>query len=81
MQSCKAKTQRGGKSPSQKKIIVTVLFTLPQKKAIMDTIPDSSEPHRDHLVLLALLRQIPDAVDEELVGADIRLPRLNHPTA
>lgn len=39
------------------------------------------EPHRDHFILLALLRQIPDAVDKELVGADICFPRFNHPTA
>lgn len=38
-------------------------------------------PHRDRLVLLALLRQIPDAVDEEFVGADVRLPGFNHATA
>lgn len=39
------------------------------------------KPHRDRLILLALLRQIPDAVDEELVGADVRLPCFDHPTA
>ena len=50
------------------------------KKPIMFQ-TDTQEPHRDHFILLALLRQIPDAVDEELVGADIGLPCFNHPTA
>ena len=38
-------------------------------------------PYRDHLVLLALLGQVPDPVDEELVGVDVGLARLYHPAA
>lgn len=37
--------------------------------------------HRYRLLLLALLRQILDAVDEELVGADVGPAGFYHPTA
>lgn len=37
--------------------------------------------HRNHLLLLALLGQVLDAVDEELVGADVGPSGLDHPAA
>lgn len=37
--------------------------------------------HRYHLLFLALLGQVLDAVDKELVGADVGPAGLNHPTA
>lgn len=40
-----------------------------------------SSTHRNHLLFLALLGQIFDAVNKELVGADVRPASLNHPTA
>lgn len=42
---------------------------------------EASCAHRYRLLLLALLRQILDAVDEELVGADIDPAGFYHPTA
>lgn len=42
---------------------------------------DSSCAHRYRLLFLALLRQILDAVDEELVGADVGPAGFYHPTA
>lgn len=37
--------------------------------------------HRYHLLFLALLGQVLDAVDEELVGADVGPASLDHPAA
>lgn len=42
---------------------------------------DASRAHRYRLLLLALLRQVLDAVDEELVGADVGPASFYHPTA
>lgn len=42
---------------------------------------DASCAHRYRLLFLALLRQILDAVDEELVGADVGPAGFYHPTA
>lgn len=41
----------------------------------------SAPTHRYHLLFLALLGQVFDAVDKELVGAHISPAGLNHPTA
>lgn len=42
---------------------------------------DASCAHRYRLLLLALLRQILDAIDEELVGTDVDSAGVYHPTA
>lgn len=42
---------------------------------------DATCAHRYRLLLLALLRQILDAVDEELVGTDVGPAGFYHPTA
>lgn len=42
---------------------------------------DASCAHRYRLFLLALLRQILDTIDEELVGADVDSASFYHPTA
>lgn len=39
------------------------------------------DTHRNHLLFLALLGQVLDAVDEELVGADVGPAGLDHPAA
>lgn len=46
-----------------------------------DVRSDASCAHRYRLLFLALLRQILDAVDEELVGADVGPAGFYHPTA
>ena len=41
----------------------------------------SAAAHRYHLLFLALLGQVLDAVDEKLVGADVGPAGLDHPAA
>lgn len=41
----------------------------------------AASAHRYHLLLLALLGQVLDAVDEKLVGADVGPASLDHPAA
>lgn len=41
----------------------------------------AASAHRYHLLLLALLGQVLDAVNKELVGADVGPAGLDHPTA
>lgn len=42
---------------------------------------DAASAHRYHLLFLALLRQVLDAINKELVGADVGPAGLDHPTA
>lgn len=37
--------------------------------------------HRNHFILLALLRQVPDSADKVLVRGDVGFACFNHPTA
>lgn len=41
----------------------------------------AASPHRYHLLFLALLGEILDSIDKELVGADVGPASLDHPTA
>lgn len=42
---------------------------------------NAASAHRYHLLLLALLGQVLDAVDEKLVGADVGPASFDHPAA
>lgn len=50
-------------------------------KKLLHSLAFGDDTHRNHLLFLALLGQVLDAVDEELVGADVGPAGLDHPAA